>query len=86
MASRQAGYMRLGLCRRLIFVVNRPDGRRVSLKTLVLPPEALADVTQTLAADVLVPREFALPALRPRTKGQEPNARRAKPPDPKASK
>jgi hypothetical protein len=54
---------KIGSCRRLIFVINRGDGRGGSLKTpvatLVLPAEALADIAQMLAADIHVPRALA---------------------------
>ena len=60
---------KIGSCRRLIFVINRTDGRggsyKVPVATLVFPAEALADIAQMLAADVHVPS--ALAALTPTT-------------------
>jgi hypothetical protein len=54
---------KIGSCRRLIFFVNRADGRggsqRTAVMTVVLPAEALADMAQMLAADVHVPKALA---------------------------
>lgn len=54
---------KVGSCRRLIFVVNRSDGRggsfKVPVASLVFPSEALADIAQMLAADVHVPNALA---------------------------
>jgi hypothetical protein len=54
---------KIGSCRRLIFVTNRPDGRggshKLPVATLIFPAEALADIAQMLAADVRVPNALA---------------------------
>jgi hypothetical protein len=54
---------KIGSCRRMIFVTNRPDGRggyhKTPVATLVFPAEALADICQMLAADVHVPNALA---------------------------
>jgi hypothetical protein len=46
---------KVGSCRRLIFTVNRTDGRetcKIAVMSVVLPAEALADIAQMLASDV----------------------------------
>ena len=46
---------KVGSCRRLVFTVNRTDGRescKIAVISVVLPAEAVADIAQMLASDV----------------------------------